>query len=142
MTAGYWTAMADVLIFSNGYVSSCFTINPEEAQGKEFINWSSSLKGFDFSCFKLCWGSGYIIPKIDDLLICSCRLCEQTQRQWIPITNAFWHTMQKLGEQLRLFHAIFNADPMLAWSFYFWSCFRIMPSSKNTAWLKTKWVIT
>ena len=38
MKAGYWTGMEDALIFSNGYVRSCFTLNPEEAQGKEFIN--------------------------------------------------------------------------------------------------------
>ena len=46
MTAGYWTAMADVLTFPNGSVSSCFTLNAQEAQGKEFINRLKSLNLF------------------------------------------------------------------------------------------------
>ena len=46
MTAGYWTAMADELIFPNGCVSSCFTLNAQEAQGKEFINRLNSLNLF------------------------------------------------------------------------------------------------
>ena len=43
MTAGYWAAMADVLTFPNGCVSSCFTLNAQEAQGKNFVNCLSSL---------------------------------------------------------------------------------------------------
>ena len=46
MAADYWTVMADVLTFPNVCVSSCFTINAQEAQGKEFINWLSSLNLF------------------------------------------------------------------------------------------------
>ena len=33
MTAGYWTAVADVLTFPNGCISSSFTLNAQEAQG-------------------------------------------------------------------------------------------------------------
>ena len=46
MTAGYWTAMTDVLTYPNGSVSSCFTLNAQEAQGKEFINRLNSLNLF------------------------------------------------------------------------------------------------
>ena len=35
--------MADVLTFPNGCVSSCFTLNAQEAQRKEFIHWLISL---------------------------------------------------------------------------------------------------
>ena len=42
MAASTWTAMADILTFPNACVSSCFTLNPQEAQGKEFINRLSS----------------------------------------------------------------------------------------------------
>ena len=46
MTAGYWATMADVLTFPNGYVSSCFTLNAQEAQGTNFINCLGSLSFF------------------------------------------------------------------------------------------------
>ena len=67
MTGGSWTAMAGVLTFPSGCVSSCVTLNAQEAQVKEFINQLSSLnffwKDFDFCCFKfLCWGSGKSLP--------------------------------------------------------------------------------
>ena len=56
MTAGYWAAMEDVLTFPNGCVSSCFTLNAQEAHGENFINCLNSLsffcKDFDFCCFK------------------------------------------------------------------------------------------
>ena len=134
MIAGYWTAMADVLMYSKWWVSSCFTLNAQEAQGKEFISRLDSLnffcKGFNLCCFKfLCWGSGSVIAKIEDLFICSCRFCEQTQRQWVP---SFWHMMQKLDEQLRLFHPIFRTNPMSVRNLYFWLSFRTMPSLENT----------
>ena len=46
MIAGYWTAMADVFTFPSGCVSSCFTLNAQETQGKEFINRVDSLNFF------------------------------------------------------------------------------------------------
>ena len=40
--------------------------------------------------------------------------------------------MQKLDEQLRLFHPIFGTNPMSVRNLYFWLSFRTMPSSENT----------
>ena len=49
-------AMADVLKFPNGCVNSCFILDAQETQGKEFINRLSSLKifckDFDFCHFR------------------------------------------------------------------------------------------
>ena len=145
MTAGYWATMADVLTFPNGCVSSCFTLNAQEAQGKNFVNCLSSLSFF----LQKLWLQVFLLIK----WISHCQNQRPvylfTQILWTNTTSVnnsyqktFWNMMQKLGEQLGLFYLIFHTNPMSLWNIHFCSSFWAMLTSKNTAWVKTKWAIT
>ena len=146
MAAGYWTAMADILTFPNGCVSLCFTLNAQEAQEKEFFH---QLSGQNFFLQRLWllllqvlmlrnWISHFQNPRPVYLFL---KILWTNTKSMGSYHLRFWHMMQKLGEQLRMFHPIFHPDSMPVWDFYFCPCLRTMPLSKNTAWVKTKWAI-
>ena len=111
--------MADVLTSPNGCVSSCFTLNAQEAQGKgkEFINRLSSLY-FAKSLTSVASSSSVDVAEVDKSLPKS-ETGISVPADYVSkhnviefLSQSFWHMMQKLGEQIRLFYPIFHTDPV------------------------------
>ena len=105
--------MADVLTSPNGCVSSCFTLNAQEAQRKDLINRLSSLAKTLTSAASRSYGGEVdkSMTKSDTCLSVPADSVNNTTSV-NSYYQSFGHMMQKLGEQLRLFYTIFHTDSM------------------------------